>query len=181
MGAFAAWEDITRVWVETDEPNNASFMASVSQTIGAVSEVDCQDITGQYPIIGCQKGFDGGLTSGPAAERVWNSMAKMHDTFKTFREELYNAATSVSYQLDAMENTFAPISPEKSNMWTLLLIDFITLGTLGTLGRLFNTGLKSQARFWEKGMSLENTKDTAMTLVGQGTTIAKDSLQTDDP
>ncbi|KAL5360965.1 hypothetical protein BJX96DRAFT_151156 [Aspergillus floccosus] len=180
LGAVVAWNDIIRIWFETDQPNNQEFIRSVSQTIGAVSEPECHDLSGHCPIIGCEKAFDGN-TSGPAAEFIWNSMAKIHNLFAVYRQEVYNAATGVSFQLDFMEDTFAPLPPEKNNMWNLLLVDLITLGTLGTLGPVFNTALRNQARFWERGMSLESTKDTAMTVVGQGTTIAKDVLPSEKP
>ncbi|KAL4899490.1 hypothetical protein BDW74DRAFT_171529 [Aspergillus multicolor] len=180
LGAPAAWEDIVRIWQTVDEARNGvSFMGSVSTTLRTGSEVECEDILGNCPIANCEAGFNS-EESGPAAELIWNSLVKMQQQFKKFRDELYNAATLVSFQLDDMENTFAPVPPEESNMWTYLLIDLLTLGTLGTLGPFFNTMLKKQAHFWQRGMSLENTKDTSMTVVGQGTTIAKDTLPSED-
>lgn len=180
LNALAAWEDVEAIWIYTDSKRNkVSFIDSVSTTLRTGSEIECEDILGECPIVGCENGFNA-PESGPAAELIWNSLVKMQQMFKKFRDELYNAATLVSFQLDDMENSFAPVPPPEDDSWKFLLIDLLTLGTLGTAGPFFNTMLKKQAAFWEKGISLEDTKDTVMTLVGQGTTIAKDVLPEDD-
>lgn len=91
LDAVNAWDNIIRIWTKTDRPNKQPFIKSVSQTIGAVSEPKCGSLPGHCPIIGCEQGFDGD-TSGPAAEFIWNSLAKIHQLFDRYRDEVNNAA-----------------------------------------------------------------------------------------
>lgn len=79
-------------------------------------------------------------------------------------------------------NKFAPLPPEKDHTWDLFMIDLLTLGTLSTVAPFFNSALKKTAYFVNKADSsaFDNSKDTALTLVGQSTTIAKDLLSLGD-
>ncbi|EHA19716.1 hypothetical protein ASPNIDRAFT_138741, partial [Aspergillus niger ATCC 1015] len=106
------------------------------------------------------------------------SMAEIHGMYKRYYDGLFNSLSIVGTALDDMENKFAPIPPEEDNTWLNILIDMITLGALGTAGPLFNTMLKNHA--WFAGSALDNAKDTTMTLLGQGTTTAKDVLPPGD-
>ncbi|GKZ81630.1 hypothetical protein AnigIFM56816_006151 [Aspergillus niger] len=105
-------------------------------------------------------------------------MAEIHGMYKRYYDGLFNSLSIVGTALDDMENKFAPIPPEEDNTWLNILIDMITLGALGTAGPLFNTMLKNHA--WFAGSALDNAKDTTMTLLGQGTTTAKDVLPPGD-
>lgn len=82
--------------------------------------------------------------------------------------------------LDDLENKFAPVPPPDDDNWLLLLIDLITVGTLGTAGPFFNTFLKQLPYFVGKGSTFDNIKDTSMNMIGQSTTITKDVLPSDD-
>lgn len=104
-------------------------------------------------------------------------MAEIHKMYKKYYDGLFMSLSIVGTALDDMENKFAPIPPEEDDTWLNILIDMITLGSLGTAGPLFNTMLKDHDWFAGKtGSALDNAKDTTMTLVGQGTTTAKDLL-----
>jgi hypothetical protein len=72
---------------------------------------------------------------------------KIQQIFKKFWDKLYNAAILVSFQLDNIENSFALVLLLEDNSWKLLLIDLLTLGTLGTVGPSFNTILEKQVGF----------------------------------
>jgi hypothetical protein len=105
---------------------------------------------------------------------------RIHHLHKDYYDTLFEATLIASLALDDLENKFAPIPLEPDNTWLLLLIDLLTLRTLGIAGPFFNTALKRLPYFLEKSGVLDNAKDTTMTLVGQGTTIAKDLLPTED-
>lgn len=151
LNALVAWEDVEAIWIYTGfKRNKVSFMDSVSTTLRTGSEIECEDILGHCPIAGCENGFNN-PESGPAAELVWNSLVKMQQMFKQFRDELYNAATRVSFQLDAIEDSSAPSPPPEDDTWKLLLIDLLTLGTLGTVGPFFNTMLKKEVPSGRRG------------------------------
>ncbi|KGO73174.1 Glycoside hydrolase, superfamily [Penicillium italicum] len=98
-----------------------------------------------------------------------------------YYDTLFHASVIATTALDDLDNKFAPIPPAKDNTWLLPLIDLLALGTLGTAGPFFNTVLNKLPYFLEKSSTLDNFKDTTMTMVGQGTTIAKDLLPSDDP
>ncbi|RHZ62529.1 hypothetical protein CDV55_107218 [Aspergillus turcosus] len=178
MGADAAWDDIVRIWKDTDSHRDGvNFTESVESTTHFGGQAGCGDLTtAGCNIVECEKGADS-ETSGPAAQFISNSLAEIHGMYKSYYDTLFKALTIVSTALDDMENKFAPIPPEEDDTWLLILIDMITLGALGTAGPFFNTILKKHDWFAGKtGSALDNAKDTAMTLIGQSTTIAKDAL-----
>jgi hypothetical protein len=178
MGADAAWDDIVRIWKDTDsQRGGVNFSASVESTTHFGGQAGCGVMTtAGCTIVDCEKGADSD-TSGPAAMFISNSLAEIHGMYKSYYDTLFKALTIVSTALDDMENKFAPIPPKEDDTWKLILIDVITLGALGTAGPFFNTFLKKHDWFAGKtGSALDNAKDTAMTLIGQSTTIAKDAL-----
>ncbi|THC95866.1 hypothetical protein EYZ11_004644 [Aspergillus tanneri] len=168
---------------KTDHTRNGNWTdfdctdSSVESTTHFGGQQGCGDLTtGSCSTVECEKGADSD-TSGPAAQFIWNSLAEIHGMYKSYYDTLFKALTVVSTALDDMENKFAPIPPEEDDTWLLILIDMITLGALGTAGPFFNTVLKKHDWFaGETGSALDNAKDTAMTLIGQSTTIAKDAL-----
>ncbi|KAI8943235.1 hypothetical protein NX059_001257 [Plenodomus lindquistii] len=175
LGADAAWKDIVRIWKDTDSKRTPkiSFSHSVSNTLKLSSNLECGSLskdtcTGSAS---CDKGMDG-PDSGPAAELIWDSFLAIHNLHTDYHASLYRAATTISYQVDSMEDTFAPIPDVDDTRWKYLLIDLVTLGTLSAAGPFFNSVLKNSAYFAEK--ALDNAKDTTMTLIGQSTTMAKD-------
>jgi hypothetical protein len=181
LNADAAWADVVRIWTNTDEARvGVSFMKSVSTTLHIGAEGGCGDLTDDSCIKkDCPNGANGD-TSGPAAQLIWNSLVKVHMLHKDYHQTLFEATVLSSTALDDLENKFAPIPPEEDNTWLLLLVDLLTLGTLGTTAPFFNTVLKKLPYFVEKASTLDNVKDTTMTLVGQGTTIAKDVISKDN-
>ncbi|PYI01817.1 chitinase [Aspergillus sclerotiicarbonarius CBS 121057] len=177
MGTDAAWDDIVRIWKGTDRQRGKKFIGSVESTIQMGGQQECgRLVTESCSTIECEKGADG-ASSGPAGQFIWNSLAQIHGMYKNYYDTLFKALGIVSTALGDMENKFAPIPPEKDDTWLMILVDTITLGALGTAGPFFNAILKNHNWFAGKtGSALDNAKDTAMTLIGQGTTIAKDAL-----
>ncbi|KAL2173022.1 uncharacterized protein P884DRAFT_273605 [Thermothelomyces heterothallicus CBS 202.75] len=107
---------------------------------------------------------------------IWNSMVKIHAMYHDYVLMLERATSLVSVALDDMQKTFAPVPVEEDKAWLYLLIDLITLGTLAVAGPLYNRQLGMFVYFSDK--SVDDIKDTTMTLIGQSTTIAKDVLST---
>ncbi|KAI9040038.1 uncharacterized protein KD926_008601 [Aspergillus affinis] len=177
VDADAAWRDVVRIWEDTDsERAKFTFMQSVTMTLKIGDKNACYDVSSNdCNMEECPKGADEAL-SGPAAQLIWNSLAEVHKLHKRYYDELLVVGVLGSFSLKKLENTFAPIPPESDDTWLLLLLDLITLGTLGAGGPMFNSGLKTLPYFAKKGGAFDNAKDTAMTLIGQSTTIAKDVL-----
>jgi hypothetical protein len=77
-----------------------------------------------------------------------------------------------------MENVFAPIPEPKTNQWLNVMIDILTIRALSGAAPFFNGVLKTLPAFSKLGSTLfDNTKDTALNIIGQGTTLSKDLLQ----
>ncbi|KAJ6140241.1 hypothetical protein N7471_006727 [Penicillium samsonianum] len=182
LNADAAWADVVRIWTDTDQhKKGVKFIQSVSETLHMGKGSNCGQLTEDSCVaLDCPAGANGD-TSGPAAQLIWDSLVRIHHLHKDYYETLFQAGVITTTALDDLENKFAPIPPEEDNTWLLLLIDVLTLGTLGTAAPFFNTVLKKLPYFLEKSGALDNFKDTTMTMVGQGTTIAKDLLPSDDP
>ncbi|RDK38944.1 hypothetical protein M752DRAFT_307004 [Aspergillus phoenicis ATCC 13157] len=160
MVTDTAWDDIVRIWNETDRGRNLTFMQSVESTTHFKSQA-CGEIQSEScSSIGCEDGADGNH-SGSAAFLILYSMAEFHGMYKRYYDGLFNS-----------------LSIKKTTPGSISFIDMITLGALGTAGPLFNTMLKNHA--WFAGSALDNAKDTTMTLLGQGTTTAKDVLPPGD-
>ncbi|KAH6616808.1 hypothetical protein C7974DRAFT_475193 [Boeremia exigua] len=181
----AAWDDVLRIWKDTDSDRiGVSFMQSVSSTLHMGAQPDCEKITSATCAVAmeCPDGANG-KESGPAAELIWNSLATIHQMYQDYYNTLFNVASVVSMSLKDLENKFAPLPEPQDNTWLLVMIDLLTVGTLTAAGPFFNTFLKKLPYFLEKASSstLDNAKDTAMNLIGQSTTLAKDLLSTDDP
>ncbi|KAF7126015.1 hypothetical protein CNMCM5793_002374 [Aspergillus hiratsukae] len=181
LNADAAWADVVRIWRDTDSHRDGiSFMQSVSTTLQMGAEAGCGSLTQNSCIKkDCPAGANG-EDSGPAAQLIWNSLVTIHKFHEDYHTTLFEASALSSTALQDLENKFAPIPPEQDNTWKLLLIDMLTLGTLGTAGPFFNSALKKLPYFLEKATAADNIKDTSMTLIGQSTTIAKDVLPKDD-
>ncbi|AEO59465.1 glycoside hydrolase family 18 protein [Thermothelomyces thermophilus ATCC 42464] len=171
----AAWRDVVRIWKETDKPRNIMFTASVSTTLYISADVDCRNLEDCNTTEECSAGLNGPY-SGPAAQFIWNSMVKIHAMYHNYVLMLERATSLVSMALDDMQKTFAPVPVEEDKAWLYLLIDLITLGTLTVAGPLYNRQLGMYVYFSDK--SVDDIKDTTMTLIGQSTTIAKDVLST---
>jgi GH18 family chitinase len=179
LDADSAWEDAVRIWKDTDSRRKRfSFTSSLSATFNIAAEAQCEHMLGDNCIQSseCGPGLNGG-DSGPAAQLIWNSLLRIHQLYKDYHTSLFQAASVLGPMLNHMENTFAPVPPEEDNTWALLLINLVTLGTLSGAGPFFNSYLSTRPYFLNKETTLNNIKDTSMTLVGQGTSIAKDLLK----
>ncbi|KAK8131380.1 hypothetical protein PG984_007818 [Apiospora sp. TS-2023a] len=184
LHADAAWEDLVRIWKDTDRHYGRTFMQSVEQTLKEGANLDCGSISASNcnEARECTKGLDGPY-SGPAAQLIYNSLVTIHQMYSSYYTALYDVAGSeISNALDDLENKFAPIPAEEDNTWLLVLIDLITVGTLSVAGPFFNSFLKKLPYFIaqaEKNSgALDNLKDTTMNMIGQSTTLAKDLLTT---
>ncbi|KAL4789112.1 chitinase [Aspergillus venezuelensis] len=178
LGCEAAWEDMVRIYKDVNKPQrNMTWWESFVDTFHIGKGANCGQITQDScikPPTGCHDGANSD-TSGPAAYLIYNSLASIHMMYKDYYDALTVATTQSVFELDLMEDTFAPIPPPEDNEWKLLLIDLITLGTLGTTAPLFNSVLR-RAPWFRVGNRLDNGRDTTMTLIGQSTTISKDVL-----
>ncbi|KAL4811648.1 hypothetical protein BDW67DRAFT_189474 [Aspergillus spinulosporus] len=176
LGADAAWNDVFRIFKETDEPvHRMSFMNSLVSTLKIGEQSSYGSLTGDSCVTkDCHMGANSDV-SGPAGYLIYNSLVEIHQLHKKYHDGLIAAAALTSFELDLMEDTFAPIPPPEDNEWKLLLLDLITRGALSTAAPWFNNGLKRLPFFLNKNR-LDNSKDTAITLIGQSTTIAKDVL-----
>ncbi|GES66671.1 hypothetical protein ATETN484_0016021800 [Aspergillus terreus] len=178
MGTDAAWDDIVRIWEDTDSQRvDVSFTTSLQSTTHFSNQEGCGDVGSDKCGSGqCEKGADSN-ESGPAAQFIVDSLGEIHGMYKRYYTKLFDSASLVSMAIDDMENKFAPIPPEKDDTWLLILIDMLTLGALGAAGPFFNGVMKNHAWFAGKtGSALDNVKDTTMNLIGQSTTIGKDLL-----
>ncbi|TPX08096.1 uncharacterized protein E0L32_010163 [Thyridium curvatum] len=178
LKAAEAWRDVRRIYEDTDRNTGITFISSVLQTLKAeTGSAECGSVLPSgCQAIGCPQGANGPL-SGPAAELIWNALTTIHNMHAAYHQTLFNAVALSATALDNLEDNFAPIPPEPDNTWLLLVIDLVTLGTLSAAGPFFNTFLKSLPYFAKAaGSTLDNAKDTTMTIIGQSTTIAKDML-----
>ncbi|KAH0426127.1 glycosylhydrolase family 18-6 [Colletotrichum camelliae] len=174
LKADAAWKDVRRIWSNTDK-GRMSFMTSVHNTLKPEAECSAS-ITSECGWSGCSKSMDGAL-SGPAAQLVWNSLRTIHEVYRSYYNAVLDVATIGSFTLDNLENQFAPVPPEKDDTWLLFLINMLTTGTLLVAAPIFNSLISTMV----KQVVVNNIKDATMTLVSQGTTIAKDLMSGDNP
>jgi GH18 family chitinase len=174
----AAWEDAIRIWENTDRKQHRKFTVSLSHTFKVGAEADCGDMTSKIcdSARDCSTGMDGPY-SGPAGYLIWNSLVEIRNVFTSYQTALTQALAIASTSLRDLENKFAPIPPVKDNSWVYVMVDLLTLGTLTAAGPFFNSFLKAKAYF-SVGSALDTTKDTALTLIGQSTTLAKDLFDT---
>ncbi|KAF4439699.1 glycosylhydrolase family 18-6 [Fusarium austroafricanum] len=178
-GADDAWKDVLRIWREVDK-GKRTFSHSVSRNLKVDSEPNCQSIatTDCNKRAECENGMNGPL-SGPAGKFVWNSLVGIHKMYTDFHNDLYKAIAVISFSLDDFNNKFAPIPDPEDNKWLLVLIDLLTWGAGSVAAPFFNSVLRTMPFFHTKPNTLDNTKDTTMTLIGQSTTLAKDLLTTE--
>ncbi|EPS35532.1 hypothetical protein H072_11031 [Dactylellina haptotyla CBS 200.50] len=179
----SAWREVVIKWKNTDKPNGLKFTESIAQTLKMAGGEGCWTLVKNVDRcdgkVECERGADGPF-SGPAAKLIWDSLVKIHSMYDTYWNTVQGAAIGFSLKADDMESTFAPIPEPKTNQWLLVLIDLLTMGTLTTLGPLFNSVLK-QAPAFANPVTFDNLKETTNTLIGQGTTLAKDMLNSPPP
>ncbi|GLA49848.1 hypothetical protein CBS147343_3007 [Aspergillus niger] len=172
MDTDTAWDDIIRIWNETDRERN---LLKVRPTL-RVRLVVKYSQRAAVPLVA--KTVQMATTLVP---QLFSSCTQPPKFTGCTRDTTtaYSTLSVLSVRPSMIwKNKFAPIPPQEDNTWLNILIDMITLGALGTAGPLFNTMLKNHA--WFAGSALDNAKDTTMTLLGQGTTTAKDVLPPGD-
>lgn len=180
LDAASAWNEIIVKWTGTDK-NRLTFMQSVEQTLLAGSNMGCEVLGGTGDNCDarweCPAGANG-PDSGPAAYVIWQSLIQVHRMFHDYYNGLSSMRGGVQTTIRRMENVFAPIPEPKTNQWLNVMIDFLTIGALGGAAPFFNSVLKTLPAFAKEGSALfDNSKDTALNMIGQGTTLAKDLLQ----
>ncbi|GFF80120.1 killer toxin subunits alpha/beta [Aspergillus lentulus] len=178
-----AWADAINVWKTIDKGTQMAFTASISDTLDGPESVNCGTLksTSNCGETKQCKEFDNN-GAGPAGYLIWNSLVYVHELYQSYHNALFQAAASeITNALDDFENKFAPIPEPADNTWLLLLIDLITLGTASAAAPFFNSVLSKLPYFIAKGSTLDNVKDTTMTIISQSTTIAKDLLSDPDP
>ncbi|KAF9873540.1 hypothetical protein CkaCkLH20_08999 [Colletotrichum karsti] len=177
LDAASAWREVVAKWFSTDK-DRMSFSQSVEQTLKAGSNKNCDIIGGPTDdcdgSMSCPDGANG-PNSGPAAQLIWNSLMQIHTMFHSYYDGLDAMRAGVQTTIRRMEDTFAPIPEPETNQWLNILIDLLTIGTLGGAAPFFNSFLKTLPAF-SKQSTFDNTKDTSLMLIGQGTQLAKDLL-----
>ncbi|KAE8404436.1 hypothetical protein BDV37DRAFT_293915 [Aspergillus pseudonomiae] len=188
-----AWADVIDMWRTFDRSRpKMAFTASISDTLNGPDNAECGTFAATNNCDNTKqcKEFDTN-GAGPAGYMIWNSMVYIHQLYQSYHSALFHEAASViTNSLDDFENKFAPIPKPPDNTWLLLLIDLITLGTASAARPILQFHkeevnlippkvLSKLPYFIAKGSTLDNVKDTTMTIISQSTTIAKDLL--DDP
>ncbi|EEA29070.1 conserved hypothetical protein [Talaromyces marneffei ATCC 18224] len=175
-----AWADAMNVWFNIDKPaNSLTFTESISNTLHAPEMADCGDYKATSNCIQTSTCVSIiGNHSGPAAYAIWNSMIVVHEMYITYINALHDAFSDViNPALQNLENTFAPVSPPKSDEWLGILLSII--GLVGTVAgsAFFNSFLSAMPYFKANKALYDNLKDTTKGLVSFGTgltgTLAK--------
>jgi GH18 family chitinase len=184
LNADAAWNDVVRIWKNTDRPRNLHFMESVSQTLRMGAEANCgtfvrEDDNCDQPLecpAGANAVESGRKPSGPAAQLIWNSLITIHQMHHDYYDRLFQVASVIGTALDDMENTFAPVLEPDDNTWEKILIDLITAGVLMGAGMFFNRVLGSMSHFVGKPGKLSDLKDATLVMVATSASITKELL-----
>jgi GH18 family chitinase len=180
LDAASAWNEIIVKWTGIDKDRGLTLMESMEQTLLAGGRMGCGNLGGTDDNCDsrweCPPGANG-PDSRPAAYVIWQSLIKVHRMFHTYYDGLSDMRGGVQTAIRRMEDVFAPIPEPKTNQWYNVMIDFLTIGALGGAAPFFNGVLKTLPAFAKKDSTLfDNTKDTALNMIGQGTTLAKDLL-----
>ena len=181
LDAASAWNEIIVKWTTVDKARDFSFSQSVEQTLLAGGNMGCGFLGGTFDKCDsawtCPDGANG-PDSGPAAYVIWQSLIQIHSLYHTYYDGLSDMRGGVQTTIRRMEDVFAPIPEPKTNQWYNVMVDFLTIGALGGAAPFFNGVLKTLPAFAKEGSTLfDNTKDTALNLIGQSTTLAKDLLE----
>ncbi|KAK6499976.1 hypothetical protein TWF481_010333 [Arthrobotrys musiformis] len=178
LDADSAWKEVVTKWFNTDRHNRRTFIQSAAETLRMGGDYACDTFEeGEdkcHSASECEKGLDG-PESGPAASLIWASLTKIHRMHHAYYKRMSAITGIYGLSVDDMEKTFAPVPEPKTNQWLNIFIDLITIGTLTTAAPFFNMVLKQMPAF-AKTSTYDNAKDTALTLIGQSTTLAKDAL-----
>ncbi|KAL4938844.1 hypothetical protein BDV06DRAFT_231514 [Aspergillus oleicola] len=180
VNADAAWDDVVRIWKETDSKRPAvNFTQSVSSTLRIGDQANCgAAIQDSCDTISCIAPLDREL-SGPAGQLIWNSLATIHKLFTDYDTYLWRAATTLSLQIDHLTNEFAPLPEKDDSVWQDLLTNLLVLGGVGTAGPLMGKVL-SQLAWFNQNNRGETTQSVAMTVLEQGIMVAGGLMSGDD-
>lgn len=183
LDADSAWAEVLTKWWKTARGNGLKFIEPVQQTLKMGAKMGCDTLN---PLddhcdgaTECEKALDGPL-SGPAAQLIWMSLITMHQMHHSYWTSLQAMTGMLALKADDMESTFAPIPEPKTNQWLYVLIDLLTIGTLTTAAPFFNGVVRGLDAF-SNPKTYDNTKDIALNLISQTTTLAKDLLQSPEP
>ncbi|KAI8252718.1 hypothetical protein K4K58_007656 [Colletotrichum sp. SAR11_239] len=184
VDAGSAWREVVAKWFEPggDKDQYLTFFKLLERTLKAGAAMSCESFNELSD--NCDKFMDcgagpNGNRSGAAAQFIWNSVIQIHKMYHSYWNSLNGLTGEFAAAADDMEDMFAPIPEEKTNQWLNILIDVLTIGTLGAAGPVFN-GLRRALPAFTNPTTFENTKDTVLMLMGQTTTLAKDMLSTPD-
>ncbi|KAL8333671.1 hypothetical protein RB593_003384 [Gaeumannomyces tritici] len=179
VDAKSAWKEIVTNWIELHRDQKKIFLKSVEMTLKAGANSGCEFLGGDddrcHVAFECPNGANG-PDSGPAAQLIWQSIIQIHGIYHAYYRGLGNMMATVGPTIRLMENTFAPIPDPETNQWANVMTDLITIGALGSAAPFFNNFVKTLPAFVKGGAAFDNTKDNALMLIGQATTLAKDLL-----
>lgn len=181
LDAKSAWREIIDNWKNLYKDQHKSFDEAVQITLDTPLR-GCGIIGGPKDLCDgvtrCEDSANG-KTSGPAAELIEESLTAIHKTYHSYYSGIVDMMATTQTTIRRMEIVFAPVPEPQNNQWLNVMIDLITIGALGSAAPFFNTVLKTLPAM-AKGSTFDNTKDTALMLIGQGTSLAKDMLQADE-
>jgi GH18 family chitinase len=182
--ADEAWEDIVRIWKETDRGNNVpTIVDSLSGTLQLGDQAHCgTGISDSCRTLGCIDHDDErAKLTGPAGQLIWNSIVEIHMAFRNYHDKLLEAAITLSLSMNDLQNKFAPLPEKDEDVWKDLLLDLLTLGGIGTAGPVFSKLLSQHAWFRQADSRVEDTTIVAQTLLGQGISTVRELSGGDDP
>ncbi|KAL8366609.1 hypothetical protein RB595_010461 [Gaeumannomyces hyphopodioides] len=180
LGAADAWAEAAKHFNENDKARKLHFLKSFEMTLQSGQSMSCDMIDGADKCDGifeCPAGADGD-ESGPAAMLIWQSLIQVHKLHHDYYKALGGMQVEVQTGIRRMEGIFSSVPEPKTNQFLNVLIDIITIGALGSAAPFFNSFLKTLPGFATRDAAFDNTKYTVLMLIGQGTTLAKDLLQT---
>ncbi|KAI6754849.1 hypothetical protein HG530_012601 [Fusarium avenaceum] len=175
VGTNDAWRDLINIYKTLDQERKYPFSKSITLNLRIQTRENCREMMSSICDRGegCTTAMDSDL-SGPAGMFIWNSLAKIHEMYRSYHDAVAHSAAIISFSLDDFGNKFAPIPDPVDDKWILVLVDLLTWGASSVAAPFFNSYLRKLPYFKGNPNTHDNAKDTAMTIIGQSTTLAKD-------
>ncbi|KAK9855849.1 hypothetical protein MYU51_001467 [Penicillium brevicompactum] len=148
LDAAHAWSDLIADWKayrsKDSSSNGQTFSQFMVYLLGGPSNAECGSIGDQSS---CRQALScSELTAtekwGAAAELIWNSFVKINTIHVELKDALVtDAALVIDNSLPHLENTFAPVPPEKNDNWLNTLLGLVALGVPTVGGKFFDSVL----------------------------------------
>ncbi|CAI7650985.1 unnamed protein product [Penicillium discolor] len=157
LGAADAWSDIIADWKDyrAKSPKDVrdKFSSQILYFLGNSDGANChriQDDSNCVQTRSCSEfEVDTNDKTGAAAVLIWNSFVAIHQMYSEFKSALVaDAALVIDNTLPDLENTFAPVPPEKDDSWLNTILGLVALGVPTVGGKFFDdvlTGIPAMA------------------------------------